>query len=436
MADPALIRGLALFAPLLTASVLWAFRKPDARQCTGALLATLWNMPPLLLLNLLAARAGWWNFHAEGGSFLGMPVDLYLGWALLWGAVPALAFHQISIFWVLALMLSLDLLLMPPAAPVVQLGGSWLLGEGVGLFVCLVPAQLLARWTARDEHLFARVALQMICFGGLGLGLVPAAILEGTGGSWAPLQERPFWITGFALQLLALPSIVAVTAVQEFAERGHGSPVPYDPPRRLVTSGVYAYVANPMQCGMALLMAGWGALLGSPWVAAASGMSLAYSMGVASWDEENVLKHRFGDAWVRYRRGVRKWWPRWRPYIEATAGLSPATLYVAEGCAMCAQLGRWFQAHRPTGLLIVAAEDHPSRDLLRLTYGSGGAGREEEGIAALARGLEHIHLGWAFVGWSMRLPGIRHFLQLLADALGGGPRLVKRRSASSESGGA
>ncbi len=80
----------------------------------------------------------------------------------------------------------------------------------------------------------------------------------------------------------------------------------------------------------------------------------------------------------------------------------------------------------------MAAEDHPSRDLYRLTYDPGTGDREEEGVAALARSLEHLHLGWAFVGWTIRLPLVRQFIQLVTDAVGGGPRRIGRRDPAQE----
>jgi hypothetical protein len=46
----------------------------------------------VLGLHLLARRWGWWNFDAQGGLFLGMPVDLFAAWVSLWSIVPALAF--------------------------------------------------------------------------------------------------------------------------------------------------------------------------------------------------------------------------------------------------------------------------------------------------------------------------------------------------------
>jgi hypothetical protein len=186
-----------------------------------------------------------------------------------------------------------------------------------------------------------------------------------------------------------------------------------------------------MQTAAVLLLAGWGAILGSPWVAAAGLMGHLYSAGIAAWDETEDLEKRFGPPWRAYRAAVRRWCPRWRPWRPAAAGgadcrQGPARLYLARGCGPCSELARWFARRRPVGLLLLAAEDHPSRDLERLTYDPGDGASGEEGIAALARGLEHLHLGWALLGWCLRLPLIRPFLQLVADASGAGPRPAAR----------
>jgi hypothetical protein len=52
----------------------------------------------------------------------------------------------------------------------------------------------------------------------------------------------------------------------------------------------------------------------------------------------------------------------------------------------------------------------------------------DEGVGAFARGLEHINLGWAFAGACLRLPGIKHLVQILLDGSGFGPRSIPRRS--------
>lgn len=106
---------------------------------------------------------------------------------------------------------------------------------------------------------------------------------------------------------------------------------------------------------------------------------------------------------------------------------TPARLYVAEGCDACSQLARWIDGRGPVGLERVAAEDHPGRDLTRLTYDPRDGTGEVEGVAALARALEHVHLGWAFVGWTLRLPLVAQLAQVLADGVGAGPRRVCRR---------
>ena len=423
-ADPGLVRAVGLFWPLALLGGIWIWRQPRARWRTAALLATLWNLPALLLLHILAERLGWWSFDAEGGLLLGFPVDLYLGWAVLWGAVPALAFPTLPLPLVAVAMGSLDLLLLPLGEPTLQLGDRWLVGELTGLLLGLGPAQLLARRTRRNRGLAGRALLQLICFTGLLLGVLPAIILQASGGSWLPLMARPDWQVGLGLQVLALTGLPGVSALQEVVERGRGTPLPFDPPRRLVTSGPYAYVANPMQLSGSLVLVGWGLLLASGWVVLAGLVAAAYSASLAAWQEDGELAARYGPAWATYRRAVRRWWPRWTPYVRPDA--EPARLYVAESCALCAELGRWLQDRRPLGLTILAAENHPARDLTRMTY-EWPDGSEAEGVQALARALEHINLGWACIGWLLRVPPVGWLAQLIVDALGGGPRRIPRR---------
>ncbi len=73
---------------------------------------------------------------------------------------------------------------------------------------------------------------------------------------------------------------------------------------------------------------------------------------------------------------------------------------------------------------MVAAEDHPTLDLQRITYDPMDGTDVDEGVGAFARGLEHINLGWAFAGASLRLPGIKHLVQILLDGSGLGPRSI------------
>ena len=119
--DPYLVvRAGSLYVAVLLTAAAWMWRRPGRRAFSGAVLAWFWNLPAVLALHLAADRLGWWNMKADGGVLLGMPVDVYLSWAWLWGAVPALAFPSLPIVLVAAIALAFDLALMPAAAPVMR----------------------------------------------------------------------------------------------------------------------------------------------------------------------------------------------------------------------------------------------------------------------------------------------------------------------------
>ena len=420
------VRAASLYLSVVAtaAAVLW--RRPTSRQLTGALLAALWNLPMLLIVNLIAVRLGWWRFDANGGLLLGVPVDLLLAWVCFWGIVPAIAFPSVSLPIVCVVALGIDVVAMPAAGPVIQLGPTWVLGDIVAILTTLVPGQLLARWTARDEQLVGRALLQVGAFTALVVFLLPALAIDGSGGAWLNPLDRPAWQLAIAVQVLALPAIVGLSAVQEFVTRGGGTPLPFDPPRRLVTTGLYAYVRNPMQLSAVLLLAVLGLVLRNAWVSAAGVMAHLYAIGLAGWDEEDDLVTRFGDDWKTYRTAVPRWRPRFRPWHRADA--PSARLFVAEACGMCSEVGQWFLNRGTRHLAIVPASSHPSGTLTRIRYeladGTGGA----SGVAAIARALEHIHAGWAFIGAVLRLPIVGELVQLLVDASGGEPRTEARSS--------
>ena len=431
-----LIRAAALYVPLCATAVVWLASAPNRRERAAALLATAWNMPALLAVHLVAGRLGWWSFDVTDATVARFPVDLYLGWAVAWGALPSLLGRTLPVGVIAVGAALVDVVAMPRLAPVVRLGEPWLIGEAVAIGACLIPAQLLAKWTRDDAHVTRRAILQALAFGGLALGVLPAVILEQRGGSWSQLVTRSGWITGILLQLLFLAALLGLAAVQEFAVRGGGTPVPFDPPKRLVTTGPYAYVRNPMQLSAALVMLGWGAILGSWWVAGAGLMAVVYGAGFAAGDERGDLDRRFGRAWRSYAAAVRSWIPRWTPLdFRTVSGADPLcatrserrgipTLYVAEECGPCSQVRAWFEARDTIGLAIVAAEYHPARSLTRITYDPGDGTAESVGVAALGRALEHVNLGWALIGMFVRLPGVCWLLQAVTDASGGGPKPV------------
>jgi protein-S-isoprenylcysteine O-methyltransferase Ste14 len=423
-----IVRGGALYVAAVTTLAIWGWRRPTGRAWGAALVASMWNIPAVLLVNVVALRVGWWSFDAAGGLLLGVPVDLLFAWAWMWGALPALAFPTAPLAVVVAIAFAVDLALMPAAAPVVRLESTWFWGELAALVAVLVPAQLLARWTIRDERLPGRAVLQMMGFTGVIGFWIPAMAIQASGGRWVNPLTRPAWQASLIVQALAIAALAGLTAVQEFVTRGGGTAVPFDPPRRLVTSGIYAYVRNPMQIAGVLFLVLLGLVLENLWVSAAGVMAHMYSIGLAGWDEEADLRRRFGDAWTTYRRAVPRWLPRLRPWHDHDS--RPSRLYVSETCGVCSEVARWFRSHRPIGLAIVAAEAHPSGALRRITYEPLDGAPAASGIEAIARGLEHLHFGWAVAGFALRLPIVCPIVQLIVDASGGAPRTIPTRVAA------
>jgi protein-S-isoprenylcysteine O-methyltransferase Ste14 len=406
-----LIRAVAL-APLLIALGAIVAVRPQPRRATGVFVAFLWNAVALFAVNVLALRFGWWTFHAEGGTLAGVPVDLLLGWAVLWSAIPLLLLDRVPRPAVVGALMLLDVFYMPQLEPVLVLTPRlWWLGEYAAVALALVPGLLLARWTEEDRRVHVRNVMLMITFGAITLVIVPLTVLQIT-------KVSPEWESWPLILLLCpLSALLGVTAVQEFSTRGHGTPLPYDPPKRLVTSGIYAYVRNPMQLSATLLMLELALVLQSMWMLLASLSTVVYSAGLAFWDEQHDLV-RF-DGWPEYRDAVPLWRVRLRPWIAR-----PATLYIAGGCNICQSLQRLIVPLNPAGLALVPAEEHPTRDLTRITYAPGDGSAEEEGIFAVARMLEHVNFICALLGFVMRLPGIAQVIQLVVDASGGEPRLV------------
>jgi len=414
------VRAGSLYLPILAALAAGLHRRPSAKRLTGCLLGFLWALTSLVLLQRLNALCGWWSFSAADDVwFCGMPLELYLGWAVLWGVAPQLLFRRMPLLAVVAVMTCLDLIFMPLCAPVVRLGPAWLLGEAAALAMVLFPALAVARWTAEGTHLNLRAAAQIVISGALFLLLLPeVAFAMRPGRGWGALLAMPRWRMQLVVQAICLLALPGVSAVMEFARRGNGTPLPFDAPRRMVTSGVYRYIANPMQASCALTMLAWSAVLHSGWYALGAALALVYSVGLASWDEHADLNQRFGAEWRSYRTQVKDWRVRWRPYHAG----APARLYIARTCGPCSELRRWIEARQPLGLELIDAETLERGSIRRMRYDPADGTECVDGVRALARALEHLNAGWAYCGAMLRLPGIWQMVQLAMDASGLGPR--------------
>jgi protein-S-isoprenylcysteine O-methyltransferase Ste14 len=407
----------ALYLPIVAAFAAALLGRRHPRRFAACLLAILWTLPTLLLLQRLNQLANWWSFPAEPASLRAMPLELYLGWAVLWGLIPQLTFPRLNLAACTAIMAAFDLAAMPALQPLILLHSRWLLGELTAILLVLLPALTIARWTITQTHLNLRATIQLTTSALLFLYLFPelAFALRPNSHGWSPLFRLTSWQFQGAAAIILLLALAGVAAVMEFAQRGLGTPIPYDPPRRLVISGIYRYCANPMQLSCALVMTAWALLLRNPWLLIPTAISIVYSAGLANWDEAEDLRGRFGAPWQNYRTHVKPWRLSLTPHAP-----HPAKLYLAATCGPCSELRAWLTARQPTGLQLLDAETFGS--IQRMTYDPNDGYPMEEGVHAMGRALEHLNLFWALGGALIRVPILSHFIQLAVDAAGLGPR--------------
>jgi protein-S-isoprenylcysteine O-methyltransferase Ste14 len=158
--------------------------------------------------------------------------------------------------------------------------------------------------------------------GALVRGLVFTVVVPGTGAVLAP-----WWILhGAGARVWPAVAVVALGAALYFwclwlfAAVGNGTPGPWDAPRRVVATGPYRWVRNPIYLAALLVVLGEAWLfLSLPMLVYASAMAVVFHLFVVGY-EEPALRRRFGESYVDYRASV----PRWLPVIGRRAGTGPS----------------------------------------------------------------------------------------------------------------
>jgi protein-S-isoprenylcysteine O-methyltransferase Ste14 len=135
----------------------------------------------------------------------------------------------------------------------------------------------------------------------------------------------PYWITRWprphdgvlavaGAVLAALGGLVLLDCFGRFAWQGRGTPAPLAPPGRLVVTGPYRRVRNPMYVAVLALVFGQAALFAS-WPLAAYGLVVwaAFHIFVLAY-EEPTLRRSFPQDYAAFFAAVPRWRPRLRPW--------------------------------------------------------------------------------------------------------------------------
>jgi protein-S-isoprenylcysteine O-methyltransferase Ste14 len=92
-----------------------------------------------------------------------------------------------------------------------------------------------------------------------------------------------------------------------FSRIGKGTPFVTEPPRHLVTAGLYRYSRNPIYVAHVALLFGWVLRAGDLTLVLYAGLVIALLQAVLVWWEEPGLRERFGEDYVRYTQSVPRW---------------------------------------------------------------------------------------------------------------------------------
>lgn len=95
--------------------------------------------------------------------------------------------------------------------------------------------------------------------------------------------------------------------------KAKGTPVPFNPPPRVVTDGPYAYCRNPMLGGIFLILFGLGTLLRSvSLVFIFTPLYIFSNALMLKAIEEPELAKRLGEHYINYKNSTPMFIPRWR----------------------------------------------------------------------------------------------------------------------------
>ncbi len=133
---------------------------------------------------------------------------------------------------------------------------------------------------------------------------------------WAPIP----------LVLMAIGALIMLKCVWDFAWTGRGTPAPFDPPRRLVVTGLYRWVRNPMYVGMGIFLVGEALLL--PQITRQMLIMVVVLWAIVTVFilvyEEPTLRRLFGSDYEEYCRHVRRWIPRIKPFDKPSGAAVPS----------------------------------------------------------------------------------------------------------------
>jgi len=116
------------------------------------------------------------------------------------------------------------------------------------------------------------------------------------------------------LPILCTGLFILLWCVRDFYVSGKGTLAPWDPPKKLVTVGLYRYVRNPMYVGVLFILSGWVIITASPIVLGFSIFMFTAFYFRVKIHEEPWAERTFAQEWFEYKQHVPRWLPQLKGY--------------------------------------------------------------------------------------------------------------------------
>ena len=137
---------------------------------------------------------------------------------------------------------------------------------------------------------------------------------------WRFREPLPYWtVAQVAGALLIAAGLVPLAGSFAAFVNAGGTPVPVASPPRLVVTGFYRHVRNPIYAGFLAVLLGEALLFGSAGLVEYAALSWCVGAAAVRWYEEPVLARKFGADYQVYRAAVPAWRPRWHPWTPPDA---------------------------------------------------------------------------------------------------------------------
>jgi protein-S-isoprenylcysteine O-methyltransferase Ste14 len=122
----------------------------------------------------------------------------------------------------------------------------------------------------------------------------------------APIHRGVAWLGTASLAIAGVACIVS-GGLQFRTARTTVNPTTPAAASALVTSGIYRHTRNPMYVGMTLILLAWSVWLSSLYSLIVPVAFVLYMNRFQIRPEEEALQDRFGEEFLAYKRGVRRW---------------------------------------------------------------------------------------------------------------------------------